>query len=226
MISPPESPRGKKPCFRVLTTAHLLKSAPPLCLKLDYSDKKLVGYTWSPLTNVIPWIKYEAQNMMEPTWRHELQCIRENNHVQYIIAMLVWFRPWKQEHRSWPSLPVCDFQVGAIAMATIKSRVVSVTREIEMILGEMQTLRVLTTLQYLTEVGPKSLLAGQIAQSVQSIMLPLQQADILFMPRAVLGYAVSTRLRGTSVKTDISCADVSSLSSSVGSAGDMSQPDN
>ena len=81
MFSPPESPGGKKPCFRELTAAQLLKSAPPLCLEPDYSDAELVGYTWPPLTNVIPWIKYEAQNMMEPTWRHELQCIREDDLV-------------------------------------------------------------------------------------------------------------------------------------------------
>ena len=46
------------------------------------------------------------------------------------------------------------------------------------------------------------------------------------MPHAVLGYAMSTPLRSTSVETDISCADISMLPSSVGSAGDMPQPDN
>ena len=45
------------------------------------------------------------------------------------------------------------------------------------------------------------------------------------MPHAVLGYATSIRLRSTSVEMDISCADISSLSSSVGSAGDMPQPE-
>ena len=63
----------------------------PLCLKLDYSNAELMGYTLPPLTNVIPWIKYEAKNMMEPTWRHKLNCIKEDDHVQYIVAMLVWF---------------------------------------------------------------------------------------------------------------------------------------
>ena len=29
--------------------------------------------------------------MVEPTFRQELQCIREVDHLQYIIAMLVWF---------------------------------------------------------------------------------------------------------------------------------------
>ena len=56
-------------------------------------------------------------------------------------------------------------------------------------------------------------------------MQPLQQAEISFMPHAVLGYAALIRLRSTSVKMDISCADISSLPSSVGSARDMPRPD-
>ena len=61
-----------------------------------------------------------------------------------------------------------------------------------MTLGERQVLQVLTTLQYLAEVGPKSSPPGQLAQCVQSIMQPLQQAEISFMAHAVLGYAVLT----------------------------------
>ena len=183
---------GKKPCFQESTVACLLKAAPPLCLEPDYSDAELVGYTWPLFTNIIPWIKYEAQNMMEPTFRQEFQCIREVDHLQYIIAMLVWFHQWRQEHGSWPSLPAYGFQVGALAMATIKTGVVSVTSEIKMTLEERQVLWVPTTLQYLAEVGPKSPPPEQIAQCVQSIMQPLQQAEILFMPHAVLGYAMST----------------------------------
>ena len=140
--------------------------------------------------------------------------------------MLVWFRRWRQEHRSWPSLPACGFQVGALATATIETRVVSVTSEIKMTIGERQVLRVLTTLQYLAEMGLKSLLPRNIIQCVHSIMQPLQQSEILFMPHAVLGYAMLTQSRSTSVKTDISCTDISLLLSSVGSAGDMPRPDN
>ena len=75
-------------------------------------------------------------------------------------------------------------------------------------------------------MGPKSLPPGHIAQCVQSIMWPLQQAEISYMPHAILGHAMSTRLRSTSVETDISCTDISLLPSSVGLAGDMPQPDN
>ena len=73
------------------------------------------------LTNVISWIKYEAQNMMEPTWSQELKCIREVDHLRYIITMLVWFHRWRQEHGLWPSLPACGFQVTALATATTKT---------------------------------------------------------------------------------------------------------
>ena len=45
------------------------------------------------------------------------------------------------------------------------------------------------------------------------------------MPHTVLGHATSIRLRRTSVKMDISCADISLLPSSVGSPGDMPQTD-
>ena len=48
MLSPTESPEGKKLCFKESIAAWLLKSAPPLCLQPDYSDVKLVEYTWPP----------------------------------------------------------------------------------------------------------------------------------------------------------------------------------
>ena len=85
----------------------------------------------------------------------------------------------------------------------------------------MQVLRILTILQYLAKVGPKSPPAGQNTQSVQSITRPLQQVDISFMPHAVLGYAASTQSRSTSIETDVSLTDISSLPSSVCCAGDM-----
>ena len=106
----------------------------------------------------------------------------------------------------------------------------SVTSQIKMTLGERQVLQVLPTLQYLAKMGPKSPPPGHVAHSMQSIMQPLQQAEISFMPHAVLGYSTSIQSRRTSVKMDILCADISLLPSSVGSAGDilnleiMSQP--
>ena len=116
-----ESPLEKKTCFLESIAVYLMKATPPLCLEPDYSDAELVGYTQPLLVNVIPWINYEAQNMMEPTFRQEIQCIREVNHLWYIIAMIVWFHQWRQEQGWWPSLPACGFQVGALATAIIKT---------------------------------------------------------------------------------------------------------
>ena len=86
-----ESPLKKKPCFQESIAVRLLKAVPPLHLEPDYSNTELVRYTQPPLVNIIPWIKYEAQNMVEPTFRQELQCIREVDHLRYIIALIVWF---------------------------------------------------------------------------------------------------------------------------------------
>ena len=123
-----------------------MKATPPLHLTTDYSDAQLVGYTWPPLVNVIPWIKYEAQNMMEPTFRQELQCIKEVDHLWYIISMIMWFHRWRQEQGWLPLLPACGFQVGALATVIIQTQVVSITLEIKMTPGERQILWVLTTL--------------------------------------------------------------------------------
>ena len=103
-------------------------------------------------------------------------------------------------------------------------RVMSIVSQVDMSPRERQVLHVLTTLQYLAEVGPKSPPPGHVAHSVQSIMRPLKQTKISFMPHAVWGYGTLVQL-STSIKTDVSCVDISSLPSSVCSAGDMPQPD-
>ena len=46
--------------------------------------------------------------------------------------MIVWFCQWRQEQGWWPSLPACDFQIGALATAIIETQVGSVTLEIKM----------------------------------------------------------------------------------------------
>ena len=91
-----KSPLRKKDCFWETTADRLLKTIPK-CLKPNYDEKELVGFTWPPLVDVIPWIRYEAQNMVELSLRQELQCIREIECLWYIIAMIVWFRHWKQD---------------------------------------------------------------------------------------------------------------------------------
>ena len=89
-----KSPLAKKPCFQESITKHLLKTAPTQ-LKPNHNDAELVRYTQPSLVNVIPWIKYEAQNMLEPSFRQELQCIKEVKHLQYIIVMIMWFQHWR-----------------------------------------------------------------------------------------------------------------------------------
>ena len=90
VVSLLESPLGKKPCFQESITKRLSKTA-PTHLKPNYNDAELVRFTQLSLVNVIPWIKYEAQNMSEPSFRQELQCIKEVEHLRYIIAMIMWF---------------------------------------------------------------------------------------------------------------------------------------
>ena len=67
----------------------------------------------------------------------------------------------------------------------------SIVMQIDTSLGERQVLKVLTTLQYLVEMGPKSPPPGHVVHSVQLIMRPLKQMEISFMPYAVLGYGTS-----------------------------------
>ena len=75
-VSSLKSPLGKKPCFQESIAECLSKTA-PTCLEPNYNGTELVRYTWLSLMNVIPWIKYEAQNMSELSFRQEIQCIKE-----------------------------------------------------------------------------------------------------------------------------------------------------
>ena len=54
-------------------------------------------------------------------------------------------------------------------------------------------------------------------------MRHLTVLDIAFTSQAVLGAPVSTWSKSTSLEMDVSLSDISSLPSSVGSAGDMLQ---
>ena len=82
VISPPELPGCKKQCIRVnCCQAYEVKST---IGAEDINNTQLVGFTWPPLACVLPWIQFKAQNMMEPTWRKELQCIQEDAHIRYM----------------------------------------------------------------------------------------------------------------------------------------------
>ena len=71
VATPFESPLRKKPCFWETTGNQLLKTIPKH-LKPNYDEKELVGFTWPPSVNVIPWIRYEAQNMAQLSLGQEL----------------------------------------------------------------------------------------------------------------------------------------------------------
>ena len=68
----------------------------------------------------------------------------------------MWFWCWRQDQGWWPSLPTCNFQVGAFTTVNIETRVMSIVSQVDMSLRERQVLQVLTTLQYLAEKGPES----------------------------------------------------------------------
>ena len=107
------------------------------------------------------------------------------------MSMIAWFRHWKQDQGWWPTIPACSFQVGAATTVNIETRVLLVIAQVDMSQGESQVLWVLTALQYLAEVDPKSPPLGHITHNVQSIMRPLEQLDISFQLHTVLGYGTS-----------------------------------
>ena len=90
-----------------------------------------------------------------------------------------------------------------------------------MLMGEMQALKALITLQCITEAGPRRPAPRYVCQCIKSIMHPISAIGIAFSVHSVLASAASSRLRSTSLKTDVSLADLSSLPSSVGLARDL-----
>ena len=89
-------------------------------------------------------------------------------------------------------------------------------------MGEMQALKMLIALQYLAEAGPWKPAFGYVSQCVESLVCPLVAMGIGFTAHAVMASIPLGRSScSTSLETDISTADISSLPSSVGSAGDL-----
>ena len=105
----------------------------------------------------------------------------------------------------------------------VDSHLMPTLAKVEMSIGEMQALKVLITLQCIAGAGPRKPTPGYICQCVESIMHPLSAIGIAFSAHSVLALAASSRSRSTSLKTDISLADLSSLPSIVGLAGDLAQ---
>ena len=100
------------------------------------------------------------------------------------------------------------------------------TSEVEILMGEMQALKVLITLQCIAEVGPWKPTPGYICKCMESIMHPLSVISITFSAHSVPALAASSRSRSTSLKTDVSLANLSSLPSSVGLARNLAQKAN
>ena len=95
VLSSPESPWNKKPCVHELMAERPLQSASTVIMEPDYNDAPLIGYKRPDLSEVIPWIRFKAQNMMEPPWQTEMASVKQDKNIRYIAVMFVWFRCWK-----------------------------------------------------------------------------------------------------------------------------------
>ena len=123
-LAQPPFKHVKKKIQLLLHLNHLSRKSPALenVLPNDYRRQLQVtlNITMMSLVDVIPWIRYEAQNMAEWSFRQELQCIRETKHLQYIIVMIVLFKLWKQDQGWWPSIPTCSFHLELLQPLTSK----------------------------------------------------------------------------------------------------------
>ena len=158
---------------------------------------------------------------MEPPWWTEMASVKQDESIRYIIAMFVWSQHWKVRSGSWPSLPRCDFVLDQEISDTVDLCLAPTLAKLDLSLGELQALKVLTTLQCLAEMVLWKPAPGYTCQCVESILRHLMVLDTAFTPQAVLGVPVSTWSRSTSLEMDVSLANISSLPSSVGSTGDM-----
>ena len=159
--------------------------------------------------------------MMEPPWQTELAKIKQDDDVRYVTAIIVWFQHWRIRSGSWPLLPRCDFALDQKTIDTVDSHLAPTLPKMDLSLGELQALKVLTMLQCLAELGPQKPAQGTISHCVESIMRQLMVLDISFSSQAVLGSTVSRQSRSTSLEMDVSLADIFSLPLNVGSTGDM-----
>ena len=71
--------------------AERLKSVSMVIMEPDYKDTPLIGYKRPDLSEVIPWICFKAQNMMEHPWQSEMASIKQDENIRYIAVMFVWF---------------------------------------------------------------------------------------------------------------------------------------
>ena len=115
--------------------------------------------------------------------------------------MLMWFQHWRIRSGSWPSLPRCDFALDQEIIDPVNLCLAPTLAKMDLLLGELQALKVVTTLQCLAELGPQKPAQWTISHCVKSIMRQLMVLDISFSSQAVLGSTVSMQSRSTSLKT-------------------------
>ena len=73
----PSSPGNKKLCREIPAVEPESTDA----LTPDYTNVPLIGFTRLDLSQVFPWVKFEAQRMCEPPWRMELAQIQKDEEV-------------------------------------------------------------------------------------------------------------------------------------------------
>ena len=119
-------------------------------------------------------------------------------------------------------VPLGEVELGPEMEEEIDSHFNRALRCNVMSIGEMQALKMLIALQCLAEVGPRKPISGYMSQCIESLAHPLMAMGIGFTAHAVMASIPSGHSsRSTSLETDVSTADISSLPSSVRSAGDL-----
>ena len=193
-------------------------------LMSDYSDIPLVGFSQPELYQVMPWLCFEAENMCEPPWCMALALIWWDEVVRYVAAMFTWFCHWRASRGSWPHLPQGELDLDQEMKEEINWCFARALRYNILMIGEMQALKMLITLQCLTEAGPQRPAPGYVCQCIESIIRPMVAMGIGFTAHTVMASIPSGRsIHSTSWETDVLTVDISSLPSSIGSAEDLAK---
>ena len=160
--------------------------------------------------------------MCESPCQTELAQIQKDEEIHYIAAMFTWFHRWWIRKGSWPQLPQSEFNLSQEMKETVDLCFALMLGYNVMSICVMLALKALIRLQCLAEAGPRRPALEYVCHCVESIMHSMIAIGITFSARAVLASVALTQSnRSTSLETDVSLAEVSSLPSSIGSAGDL-----
>ena len=111
--------------------------------------------------------------MCEPPWRTELAQIQKDEEVRYIATVFTWFHRWRIRSGAWPLLPQSEFSLSKEMRDRVNSHLVPTLAKVEMLMGEMQALKALISLQCIAEAGPRRPTPGYVCQCIESIMHPI-----------------------------------------------------